>query len=158
MVLIAAVNQSEEDLLDDPACRRIGTAVICDDKKKAPVVFVGYAAWRPPANDGANHSDTQVWRIRNNEVALLEPRNDLVALSADRLAWGNSGDGAAQLSIAILMEVLNSWPRVQKIYPQFMDRFVSRLPQGRNWMAEGAIVLRIVHGIETVPRVSVFGS
>lgn len=148
MVFIAACSQRDEDLLDDPACHRIGTGVICDDKKAAPVVFVGYAAWRRPEHEVAFLSDEQVWCIRNSEIRLVEPRSDLADQSPDGLSWGYFGSAASQLSIAILMEVLDDWPRVQKVYDQFTQRFVARLPQDRNWMVEGAIILRIVRSIE----------
>lgn len=37
MVIVAACDQNELDLIDDAACQRIGTAVICEDKKAAPI-------------------------------------------------------------------------------------------------------------------------
>lgn len=148
MVIVAASDQNELGLIDDAACQRIGTGVICDDKRAAPIVFVGYAAWRRPVSGNADDSDEQVWFIRDSEVGLLEPREDLADHSSAGLSWGCSGTGAAQLSIAILMEVLNDWPRVERIYLEFMDQLVMRIPQGRNWILEGAVVLRIVHRIE----------
>jgi hypothetical protein len=58
------------------------------------------------------------------------------------------GSGPAQLAVAMLMEVLGNWERVQRIRHQFNDRFVARIPQNRNWTADGADILAIALNIE----------
>jgi hypothetical protein len=150
MVIVAARNQSSEELMDEEVCAHLGSAVVLDDRRAAKVVFVGYAVWRREENGDGNLSDEQVWVVRDGKVRLLDPRNDLMDHSPDGVSWGYAGSGPAQLALAMLMEVLDNWPRVQRIYQLFKDRFVAQIPQNRNWIAEGARVLTIARGIEAI--------
>jgi hypothetical protein len=68
--------------------------------------------------------------------------------SPDGLSWGYAGSGAAQMALAILMEVFNDWERVRPIYQHFKDHFVARIPQNTNWTADGADVIALALAIE----------
>jgi hypothetical protein len=42
------------------------------------------------------------------------------------------------------MELLGDWDRVQRIRHEFQDIFAARIPQARNWTADGADIMAIV--------------
>ena len=145
MIQIAAENQSLTDLIDHFLTDRF----IYSKPEHAPTqsrirsaaAFLGYSSWRREENGDANLSDEQVFVVRDGEVRFLNPRNDLINHSPDGLSWGYAGSGPAQLALAMLMEVLNDWERVQPIYQRFKGHFVARIPQHINWTADGADVL-----------------
>ena len=152
MIHIAAGNQSVTDLRDHFLSDRFN----CSKREHAPtqpkihfdVAFLGYSAWRREENGDANLSDEQVFMVRDGHVRFLNPRNDLMNHSPDGLSWGYAGSGPAQLALALLMEVLNDWERVQAIYQRFKEHFVARIPQHTNWTADGADVLELALTIE----------
>ena len=152
MIQIAAENQSFTDLIDhvlaDGFSNSKGEHALTQSKIHSDVAFLGYAAWRREENGDANLSDEQVFVVRDGHVRFLNPRNDLMNHSPDGLSWGYAGSGPAQLALALLMELLNDWERVQPIYQRFKEHFVARIPQHTNWTADGADVLELALTIE----------
>lgn len=154
MIQIAAENQSFTDLIDHVLADGFSNSkrehAPTQSKIHSDVAFLGYSAWRREENGDANLSDEQVFVVRDGEVRFLNPRTDLMNHSPDGLSWGYAGSGPAQLALAMLMEVLNDWERVQPIYQRFKDQFIARIPQHTNWTADGADVLELALTIEQV--------
>lgn len=151
MIHIAAATQSDPHLTNQSLSHKLSNPFL--DAAVAPAVacncaFVGYSSWRREDNGDANLSDEQVFVVRDGRAKFLEPRNDLVDHSPDGLGWGYSGSGAAQLAVAILMEIFNDWERVQPIYQRFMDCFVAKIPQNTNWTADGSDLMAMALAIE----------
>ena len=157
MINIAAANQETESIIYRQAsalvshCSGEFTAIPGDDRA-CGLAFVGYSAWRREANGDDNLSDQQVFVTSNGQVRQLPPRNDLRNHSPDGLSWGYVGSGPAQLSLAMLMQVLEDWPRVQPIYQIFKERLIARIPQHANCTADGsdvyALALQIEHHLK----------
>jgi len=152
MIQIAAGNQSVTDLIDHFLTDRFSYSkwehAPTQPKIHCDVAFLGYSSWRREENGDANLSDEQVFVVRDGQVRFLNPRNDLMNHSPDGLSWGYAGSGPAQLALALLMEILNDWERVQPIYQRFKEHFVARIPQHTNWTADGADVLELALTIE----------
>jgi hypothetical protein len=149
MLNIAGPSQALEEIIDTQVSADLDSATSTgqgDDASR--VAFVGFAVWRREENGDANLSDEQVFVVRNGKVQLLDPRIDLELCSPDGLSWGYPGSGPAQLAVAMLMEVLGDWERVQRIRHRFHDRLLARIPQNRNWTADGADILAIALEIE----------
>src|ERR1700694_1727050 len=104
------------------------------------LAFVGYRVWRP-GEINPDLSDEHVFVVCDGQVKLLPWRLDLQNTSLDGLSWGYVGSASSQLALAMLMMVLEDWPRVQRIYHKFQTDFVARLPMAANWMADGTDVL-----------------
>jgi Family of unknown function (DUF6166) len=117
-------------------------------KLLSDTAFVGYSTWRREENGDGNLADEQVLVICNGQVRFLNPRNELVNHSPDGFSWGYAGSGPAQLALAMLMEVLDDWERVQPIYQLFKDQFIAKIPRNRNWTADGADVLALALSLE----------
>lgn len=151
MIYIAAQKQSDPDLTNKSLSHKLSNPFL--DVAVAPAVacscaFIGYSAWRREENGDANLSDEQVFVVRDGQVQFLDPRNELVDHSPDGLSWGYRGSGAAQLAVAMLMEIFNDWERVQPIYQRFKDCFVAQIPQNTNWIADGSDVMAMALAIE----------
>lgn len=151
MIHIAAARQSDPHLTNQSLSHKLSNPFL--DAAVYPTVacncaFLGYSTWRREENGDANLSDEQVFVVRDGRAKFLEPRNDLVDHSPDGLSWGYSGSGAAQLAVAILMEIFNDWVRVQPIYQRFMDCFVAKIPQNTNWTADGSDLMAMALAIE----------
>jgi len=117
-------------------------------KLLSDIAFVGYSTWRREENGDGNLADEQVLVICNGQVRFLNPRNELVNHSPDGFSWGYAGSGPAQLALAMLMEVLDDWERVQPIYQLFKDQFIAKIPRNTNWTADGADVLALALSLE----------
>jgi hypothetical protein len=105
------------------------------------VAFAGYVVWRSEENGDRNLYDEQVFLARGGAIRLLPPRTDLANQNPDGFSWGDCGSASAQLALAMLMEVMDDWPRVQRIYHDFHTLFVRKIPRGANWTADGADIL-----------------
>jgi hypothetical protein len=149
LINIPAESQALDDIIDSLASARLSRATneakINDASR---VAFIGFNVWRREENGDANLYDEQVFVVRDGQVHLLNPRTDLEHCSPDGLSWGYRGSGPSQLAVAMLMEVLGNWERVQRIRHQFSDHFVSRIPQDRNWTADGSDILAIALEME----------
>lgn len=149
MVNVAGQSQALEKVIDPLVSTRLSRAAGDGQNDDASrVAFIGFAVWRREENGDANLSDEQVFVVRDGKVRLLDPRMDLALCSPDGLSWGYPGSGPAQLAVAMLMEVLGDWERVQRIRHRFHDRLLARIPQNRNWTADGADILAIALEIE----------
>lgn len=153
MINVAAVNQDTDSIID---LQTSATLSHCfDDFKEIPgyeracgLAFVAYSVWRRDEYGDGNLSDQQVFVISEGQVRPLPPRNDLRNHSPDGFSWGYLGSGPAQLSLAILIKVLQDWSRVQPIYHIFKERFIAHIPQHANWTADGADVYALALQIE----------
>lgn len=65
-------------------------------------------------------------------IEQLPPRNDLANHSPDGFAWGYSGSGPAQLSVAILAALVEDEVAL-RYYMDFKDAFVSRFTKDRDF-------------------------
>jgi hypothetical protein len=153
MIHIAAPNQSSDAFFNQNAINKI----IRPRKSQlppqdCPVAFVGFNAWRRDEVGDANLFDEQVFAVRDGEVRFLNPHYELENFSPDGLSWGYRGSGPAQLAIAMLMEVMGDWKRVQPLWPAFQDEFVVKLPRDANWTADGGTVLAIALRLEKRSR------
>jgi hypothetical protein len=152
MIQIAALNQTDSCLTNLKVSRSLERAMPGRKQKnfhaKKDVAFVGYAVWRREENGDANLSDEQVLVVRDGQVRFLDPRSTLENHSPDGFSWGYPGSAAAQLALAMLMEIFDDWERVRPLYPLFQDKFVQRIPQYTNWTADGLDVLAIALSIE----------
>lgn len=91
--------------------------------------------------------------VREGQVRPLPTCTDLANHSPDGLSWGYSGSASAQLALAMLMEVLDDWPRVRRIYHDFHMLFVSKVPRAANWIADGSDILAWALELESMlPR------
>jgi hypothetical protein len=150
MVSIAERNQAVPDLIDTAASARLSRHELTEESSKfSPVAFVGFAVWRREENGDGNLSDEHVFVVRDGKARLLDPRNDLADCS-DGVSWGYPGSGPAQLAVAMLMELLGDWERVQRIRYEFQEFFAARIPQARNWTADGADIMAIVLELERI--------
>jgi Family of unknown function (DUF6166) len=155
MIYVAASNQEQQSLFDDQAS---ATLSLCfgdfeetpDGDRRCKVAFVGFSVWRREENGDGNLSDQQVFVVRNGQIRPLRVRTDLCNHSPDGFSWGYAGSGPAQLALAMLMEVLDDWSRVQRLYQRFKECVTAQVPQDANWTADGADVyawaLRIENG------------
>ncbi len=152
MIQIAADNQSVPDLTNQALSERFSNSlqdcVPGQSDLPSNIAFVAYSVWRREENGDANLSDEQVYVVRDGQVRVLKPRNDLMDHSPDGLSWGYAGSGPAQLALAMLMEVFDDWERVRPIYQHFKDHFVAGIPQNTNWTADGADVVALALAIE----------
>lgn len=151
MINVAAANQETESIIDQQTSATLSfgdfTKIPCNERA-CGLAFVAYSVWRREENGDGNLSDQQVFVISDGQVRPLPPRNDLRNHSPDGFSWGYSGSGPAQLSLAMLMQVLRDWSRVQPIYQTFKERFVAHIPQHANWTADGANVYALALQIE----------
>jgi hypothetical protein len=153
MISIAAGSQTTDRIIDDVRSKQVSHcfgdfAEIPGREHAYNLAFVGYSVWRREGNGDGNSSDQQVFVIRDGQVKSLSPRHDLRNHSPYGFNWGYSGSGPAQLSLAMLMEVLQDWIRVQRIYQTFKERLIAQIPQHVNWTADGADVYALVLQIE----------
>ena len=149
MLNIAGLSQALEEVIDARLGARLSSAAgVALQEDGSRVAFIGFAVWRREENGDANLSDEQVFVVRDGRVRLIDPRKDLECCSPDGLSWGYRGSGPAQLAVAMLMEVFGDWERVQRIRHEFNDRFVTKIPQNRNWTADGADIRGIALQIE----------
>lgn len=151
MIHIAAARQSDPHRTNQSLSHKLSNPFL--DAAVYPTMacncaFVGYSTWRREENGDANLSDEQVFVVRDGQAKFLDPCNDLADHSPDGLSWGYSCSGAAQLAIAILIEIFNDWERVQPIYQRFMDCFVTKIPQNTNWTADGSDLMAMALAIE----------
>lgn len=66
----------------------------------------------------------------------LDPRFDLRRHSLDGFAWGYSGSGPAQLSLALLADALEDDRLAEQLYQDFKFQVVARLPEDRWEMSQ----------------------
>jgi hypothetical protein len=150
MVNIAERSQSVPDLIDAAASAHLSRPEPNEESSTfSSVAFVGFAVWRREENGDGNLSDEHVFVVRDGKARLLEARNDLADCS-DGVSWGYPGSGPAQLAVAMLMELLGDWERVQRIRYEFQEFFAARIPQARNWTADGADIMAIVLELERI--------
>jgi hypothetical protein len=77
----------------------------------------------------------------DGQVRPLPAHNDLCDHSQDGFILDYSGKNrSAQLSPAMLMQVLQDWSRMQPIYQIFKERFIAHIPQHANRTADDARV------------------
>jgi hypothetical protein len=152
MIQIAADNQSASELMNSALSETFSSSLPIDTSpdsiSRADVAFIGYCTWRREENGDSNLFDQQVFVVRDGQVRLLNPRNDLMNHSPDGLSWGYLGSGPAQLALATLMETFNDWERVRAIYQRFKEQFIARIPQNANWTADGADILAMALTLE----------
>lgn len=157
MISIAAVNQTTRQIIDEARSMQLSRCFgdfpeISSHEPTCSLAFVGFSVWRREENGDRNSNDQQVFIIRNGQVRSLSPRHDLRNHSPYGFSWGYLGSGPAQLSLAMLMEVLQDWTRVQRIYQSFKERLIAQIPQHVNWAADGAdiyaLALQIEHEIK----------
>jgi hypothetical protein len=87
------------------------------------------------------------WQVTVNN-SPLNPRHDLVNHSPDGFAWGYSGSGPSQLSLAILADCLQDDDRALKMYQYFKAYVIARLEQDEPFELEDTHILRIVRELE----------
>lgn len=75
----------------------------------------------------------------DSEQYKLDPRFDLANHSPTGFAWGYLGSGPAQLALAILADVTNTW-QAMRHYQQFKFDKIAMLPPGA-WTIEAADVV-----------------
>lgn len=63
----------------------------------------------------------------------LNPRLDVCNHSPTGLSWGYSGSGPAQLSLALLCDVVGV-ERAKRIYQRFKFSYIAVLPQKSGWV------------------------
>jgi hypothetical protein len=152
MVQIAAREQGSPNLIDEASSRnltcsleaRLASSALPESSR---VAFVGNVVWRNEENGDRNLHDEQVFLVREGRVRSLPLRADLASHSLDGLSWGYSGSGAAQLALAMLMEVLDDWQRVRRML------FVAKIPRFANWTADGSDILAWARELEsTFPK------
>jgi len=151
MIHIAAETQSDSKLVNEDLSDRISQLLMEATQRTilvSSVAFVGYSTWRREENGDANLFDEQVFVAREGHVRFLDPRYELETFSPDGLSWGYAGSGPSQLAIAMLMEVLDDWNRVKRLWPRFLDHFVVKVPRGANWTADGADILAAALALE----------
>jgi hypothetical protein len=153
MISIAAGNQATERIVDEVGSTKLSRcfgefAEIPGRERACCLAFVGYSVWRREDNGDGNSIDQQVFIIRDGQVRSLSPHHDLRNHSPYGFSWGYLGSGPAQLSLAMLMEVLQDWTRVQRIYQIFKERLIAEIPQHVNWTADGADIYALVLQIE----------
>lgn len=78
----------------------------------------------------------------------LNPRFDLRRHSPTGFAWGYGGSGPAQLSLAILADLLGNDERALRLYQDFKFKVIGRLPQGERWILTEREINEAVAGIE----------
>jgi hypothetical protein len=146
MVRVAAKDRASPELIDDAGSRALSRSLNAElpcsqFPESSRVTFFGYVVWLSEKTGDRNLHDEQVFVARQGEVRPLAPRNDLADQSPDGLSWGYAGSAPGQLALAMLMEVLNDWPRVRRIYHDFHMLFVRNIPRGANWTADGSDIL-----------------
>lgn len=67
---------------------------------------------------------------------LLPPRHDLRNHSPDGFEFGYAGSGPAQLSLALLADVLGNDDRAQRVYQDFKFKVIARLDGDRFELSE----------------------
>ena len=80
-------------------------------------------------------ADGKVWVIEGQSKRLLDKRLDIVNHSPTGFAWGYEGSGPAQLSFALLAELIG--PSQTKadpaLYHQLKHDMISRLDKDKGW-------------------------
>ena len=153
MIGIAAGSQTTDDIIDNARSEQLSRCFgdfeeIPGRERACSLAFVGYSVWRREDNGDGNSGDQQVFVVRDGQVRSLSPRHDLRKHSPYGFSWGYLGSGPAQLSLAMLMEVLQDWTRVQPIYQTFKERLIAQIPEHVNWTADGADVYALALQIE----------
>ena len=78
----------------------------------------------------------------------LNPRLDLWNHSPTGFEWGYDGSGPAQLALAILVDHLNDVEAAFKLYHQFKQAVIAKLP-GRSWTLTSREIDRALTHIRT---------
>ena len=154
MVQISAQEQDRPELMDAAATESLSRSLESGSPdsrfpESSRVAFAGYAVWRCEKNGDRNLHDEQVFLAREGVIRRLRARTGLAGQIPGGLSWGDCGSAHTQLALAMLMEVLNDWPRVQRIYHDFHVLFVSKIPRGANWTADGSDIIAWVHELES---------
>ncbi len=158
MVQIAGRDQGSPNLFDEASSRNLTCSLEArlassSFPESSRVAFVGYAVWRNEENGDRNLHDEQVFLVREGQIRSLPLRTDLANHSPDGLSWGYNGSGSAQLALAMLMEVLDDWQRVRRIYHDFHMLFVNKIPRAANWTADGSEIVAWALELEsTLPK------
>ena len=79
----------------------------------------------------------------------LNPRHDLRNHSPDGFAWGYGGSGPAQLSLALLCDLLGDDRRALRIYQDFKFAVVAGWDKDKPWTATEATLLVRLKQVET---------
>ena len=66
--------------------------------------------------------------------------------------WGYAGSGPAQLSLAILLEVLDDETLAMRYYQDFKFDFIANLTDGQKWKLQEKVVLAYVESKEAFRR------
>jgi Family of unknown function (DUF6166) len=87
--------------------------------------------------------------VRDGDDAYaLNPRFDLRQHSPTGFEWGYSGSGPAQLSLAILADVLRDTERAEGLYQDFKFAVVARM-SGDEWTLSEEDIREAVAAIES---------
>lgn len=78
---------------------------------------------------------------------FLDPRFDLKQHSQDGFSWGNSGPGAAQLSLALLADALGNDRKAVEHYQEFKRRIIAPL-EGDHFELSEEDIRQTVAGID----------
>ena len=78
----------------------------------------------------------------------LNPRYDLRNHSPDGFSHGYSGSGPAQLSLALLADVLKDDDKAQQLYQDFKSAIIAQLPMDEGWTMTEQEILEHVKRLE----------
>lgn len=91
---------------------------------------------------------------QNGEVCLLHPRDDVRSHSKEGFEWGSSSPGAAQLALALAVDVLRDKGRALKVYRRLESELIASLSPDEDWMLTEPGIRAAIESIEQdrVPR------
>lgn len=94
------------------------------------------------------------WKVYAVHIAgrseEIQPRHDLANHSPDGFAWGYSGSGPAQLSLALLAHHLGDDDEALRIYQPFKDAVVAAMDQGSDWRLAPEQIIRGIAAAEAI--------
>jgi len=84
----------------------------------------------------------------DGECSLLHPRQDLRQSASTDLEWGlSSGDGPAQLALALAADVLGDDRRAMRVYPRLKRTLIGKLPD-EGWVLTEAQIRSAIEAID----------
>lgn len=88
--------------------------------------------------------------VGESHSTALDPRTDLKRISLQGLSWGSHSNGAEQLALALLGDVLDNDPRALRLYPHLCNVLIQQIPAATDWMLTDEDIRVCVRSIETV--------